>query len=742
MSVLFGKKIFFIITKKVLFSKKSPQELKYVPMNRHDLIRSSSSDKSFHLLYLLSIIFLVTFFFHLISASPTFFQDDSPEAISAAWILGVSHAPSYPLHTLLGACLRWLQVGNPTFSYTFLILLLSSSGSVLISICLWVLLKPIFLSSTQFKHRSWILYLIITYGGFELAFAKSYWSASLSAKGSIYVLQVILAISAFFFALKLAHFPQNNLKHLSNISKLFLGFIFIFSLGFSHHWQSQVLLLPSVFLCFSAFPKKGWRIKGKPGFISLSFCLLVIGFSLYLYLPLRANFHPALNINIPNNWTRFIESITRADARKLESDISNVFSLEKRPGSFGKNALSLVNNISGKALYISNHFIKEISVIPALLCLLGMVFLSIRPRGPLGIFILWALFMSLIANLFYQKLQPVEYWHLDNYLMGNTWCLVILSASGLGWIFYSVGFRVKHCRTKNWILGFGVAFLMCLTFSNSLSTSGMTKEYLYYHYGINILKSLPKNSIYFAETDYDYFSCLYMKFVENKRSDVELVFTPMFKKQWPQEEIKSQYPNLTQKWTNPSSTNTSNSSRELFKVIIESNQTVHPIYFTFSNSIFADMYLKSEPFLMFQPSGLLLELSAKGQKLTCSSHLVILNNFWECSLKPALNNPLPSNVFLLDACAHPYLNTAYYGKARGNMLDWDWCLEKAAQIIQDPIWETQTWKEKGEGDITEGKYLEAVQAFQNSLSITQLIKRPDLAEPIMQELSLINQKHR
>ncbi len=671
------------------------------------------------------------------TANPAFFQDDSPETITASKILGVSHAPSYPLHTLLGACFQWIHLGNPAFSYTFLSLILSSFGSVLVSFCLWMFFNSSRHLPDDNKPREKLLNLLVFFGGSELAFAKSYWSASLSAKGSIYIFQTILTLISIFQLIKFVNAQRESIIPADKSQNYFLGFIYIFVLGFSHHWQSQLLLLPLAIFLIIVMLHRIRLMKRTPSIIFSAASLCVISLSLYLYLPLRANQHPVLNIGIPNNWSRFLESVSRAEARKIESGLPVTIPVDKTTAFLSRLSSSMLSDLNEKTNYIVNHFREELDWVPGSLCLLGIIFIKKLRNIIIVFFVLWTIFTFLLANLFYMRLQPIEYWHLDNYLLGSTWGLVFLSTFGLNWIFrWAVARSAKPNNHFRVFTGF-IVLLLFLTFSNSLKTSNMSKELLYYQYGEYISKSLPKDSIYFAETDYDYFSSLYMKFVLNKRLDTELVFTPFFKKRWLQSEFKSQYPNLPIDRPIITTLNSPGSAPDLFTEVVHTNQNIRPICFTFTNGIFSEFYLKKNHSLKFLPTGLLLQINLKSQ-LLCPSSSSALNDFWDHSLRQALNRPLPMNYFLLNACVHPYLNTAYYWKARGDMSRWDNWLEKAAMTTGDPIWKIQILREKGDGDLAVGKKQEAVQSFNSCVAIAEMFNRQDLAESILKELSIMN----
>src|SRR5580658_7673148 len=60
-----------------------------------------------------------------------------------------------------------------------------------------------------------------------------------------------------------------------------------------------------------------------------------------------------------------------------------------------------------------------------------------------------------------------------------------------------------------------------------------------------ILHSMLKNSFYFAESDYDYFSLLYLTEVEKRRSDVRLLMTSFLEKNYECDLVRRNHPELS-----------------------------------------------------------------------------------------------------------------------------------------------------------------------------------------------------
>jgi hypothetical protein len=239
----------------------------------------------------------------------------------------------------------------------------------------------------------------------------------------------------------------------------------------------------------------------------------------------------------------------------------------------------------------------------------------------------------------------------------------------------------------------------------NLAINDQKERFLYYGYGLNILKSMPKNTLYFAESDYDYFSTLYLKTVLNKRPDIHLFLT-FFIGQPYERILLSKTDNL------PLTQNSLKPKNSVLFDLIENNHSTHAIYSTFPNASFAKMYLKDFKGMRFEPSGMATHIIQNNENTRKESPYQQLDNFWNEYLVSELGNPNSTQGILIQVCANPYLNAAYYDKLRGHFEHWDWYYSKALYLISDTSWLAQTWFDRAEGDEYLGEKTMAGKAYQ------------------------------
>src|SRR5207249_2480718 len=63
---------------------------------------------------------LLAFALYVLTLAPTALRSDSGEFHVMPWVLGIAHAPGYPLLTLLGRLVMFLPIGDPAYRVNLL----------------------------------------------------------------------------------------------------------------------------------------------------------------------------------------------------------------------------------------------------------------------------------------------------------------------------------------------------------------------------------------------------------------------------------------------------------------------------------------------------------------------------------------------------------------------------------------------------------------------------------------------
>lgn len=561
---------------------------------------------------------------------------------------------------------------------------LGSLGACFFALNLWFWLHR----SDVSKHcNPYLLQGACLVTSFVFAFSKSYWSASLSAKGGIYIFQIIL-ILALLLVLQTIFLP-NEERTTPLTKKKFFFPAFLFSIGLLNHWPTQMLILPAglfvgfLYLRFTIM-NKNFNLEIKPSIQIVCFSFLAL--SGYLYLPLRSNLFPHLNFGAPFTLDRFLDSVLRINYFKVETMVS-------APATEFQTLLEKTN-------YLSNSLLSEFNGFFMLFVPIGIYFMLVQERKKSLLFLLGVLMVTLWTNVFYLRVVPIEYWHLNDHLLGANWVLAFCGGYGLANAFISsIQFTAikKHpiLAMTLTLLFFGA--LPFLSLRKCLTINDQSEEFVYRGYGMALLKSMDKDSCYFAESDYDLFSLAYLTEVEGKRLDLHLFWTSMLDRRYESRLIELRYPELD--WDD----SLKNSILKLIRNRI-------PVYCAFSNGPLESLVLDLQIPFYFQPSGLTIHVFPDS-KMDDPGTMNSLDEFWLRYLKATKRSSNPINGLFQELCAHPYIDTARYLKMRGDLTNWDQLYDRALSLIQENQWQADEWSARADGDDLLGNKSKAIGSY-------------------------------
>lgn len=250
-----------------------------------------------------AVFFLLAWGLFLAGASPTLYGGDSGELIASSVGLGISHAPGYALQALAGkslaAAIAW---GSPAYRVNL--------GSGLISA---LTVAGLFLLLRRWTGAA----VIAAFGAFLYAALPLVWDQAQTTE--VFAFNNLLALGLLYAF-------DNAVRGRGNSEAWLLLFSFVLGLGLAHH-HTLILLTPGFALwafvrgrdSSSAFQENvaayivRW-LKRLPRLLAF----LLLGYSLALYLPLRAARHPAVNFGDPHTARRFFDILTRKEFGSLE----------------------------------------------------------------------------------------------------------------------------------------------------------------------------------------------------------------------------------------------------------------------------------------------------------------------------------------------------------------------------------------------------------------------------------------
>ncbi len=497
-------------------------------------------------LFLPAALFLLCFSFYLTRLTPIFMDDDSPETLTAAASLGLQHPPGYALLALSQRLGCLLPLGNIAFRINLGSACLGALNVVLVAwICLG-LLRLLFPapSGRGTVFPAWVCSLT---AALTTAFSRTFWEKSLGAKGFLYLGSSTLGLLMVLCLLN--HLEEMRPQGVGKPSdRWLLMAFFIFGLGFGWHWETHLLFFP-ILLAFG-FPSFGGISLKNLGFNPMvrGAALILTGGSTLLYLPIRARLHPVLDLGAPVNFRLFLADFFRSYTSEHDLGVVSTMAGVLRhtiPWARFTQLIQTILDIQGRS--ILSHLEQESGGAVILLALLGILF-WVQAKEYLALLALITPMILLVSALCSASWIPrcdLSSWYVDNFLLPLNWGFALMAGVGL----FGLGTWWSHwgepSRRGPW-LGACLA-LVALPLPALLSNRPLldfSRQVLRYDYGVNLMKSLPTNSVFFAEADEDYFTFYYLQLVEKKRPDITMIPAFTLFETWGVEQVERFHPDL------------------------------------------------------------------------------------------------------------------------------------------------------------------------------------------------------
>lgn len=448
-------------------------------------------------IYLSLLLAFSSFILYLFTLSPTINFGDSPELISSVYTLGIAHPPGYPLYSLVGKLFTYMPWGDSLAQKVNFASAFFSAASIF--------LIAIIVASSG---KSYSLQGAIISALFLMA-SPTLWSQS--------VISEVYAFNLFLFALLLY---LSFLWWESADKRYLFAAIFIYGLGLANH-HTLVAFIPVLLTFIFLGRRKG--LKGFGQIICL--CILfALGFSVYIYLPLRAMQSPPMNWGDPQTLSRFIDVILRRQFPTIDAPLT-------------------LQTASMQIQYYSKTLIKEFTLIAMPLAMWGCIRTYKLGSAPF-LFLLALFIIHGIGTLF--LINPSKGF---NYANVNVMMLpsYAIFAIWIGWgVKEIVETLSSRCRGKGIALALFIIFSLVAIYKgiDSFQRNDESRNYFAIDYGTNIFSSMDKNGVIFVEADTALFPLWYLQFVEGRRPDVAVLDVDFLMLPWFKGQIKERYKNI------------------------------------------------------------------------------------------------------------------------------------------------------------------------------------------------------
>lgn len=435
-------------------------------------------------------LFLLASAVYICGLSPTIAWRDSAEFIPVVHTLGISHPAGSPTYTLLTKPMTFLPIGSIALRVNMFSALLGALSIALLFALLYELLAG---------SPPWARIGAALSGALFLLLSESFWRFSEVAE--VYTLQNCLLVILMILLLKAR---QARTLLYASASRFYWLFAFLYGLSAGVH-VTMALFAPAFLLFIGLTEPSQFRLK-ELAFLTFFF---VLGFAVFLYLPLRSLSDPVFNWGDPQTWQHFLAHLSdRKDAAVLF-----VFSASK-----------LWHQIR---VYLAN-LANEFFTLGIALGLLGCLYIF-RIDKPLAL-LLGLVFLGNVG--FFIRLWTVAFGFLPSFVIFALWigygvhaCLRVLAT-----LYQRRGPRIPHSVVHACLLG-GIAITLGSMGRHHAAVAMQTSNYSAELYGRQLLAQLPSDAVLFSQDAW--FTLLYLQHVERRRPDLTVllqgaVFFPQY----------------------------------------------------------------------------------------------------------------------------------------------------------------------------------------------------------------------
>lgn len=499
--------------------------------------------KRYSNLILSVLIFIITLVTYLITLAPAVTFTDSGELAAVVSSLGVAHPTGYPLFTILGHLwsLLPLPMDNIVKLNVFSAVAVSSSIVVLFQI---LRLMSLFLLSKNINET-------VSRSSKKLKENKATKEPSASPE----INHSIVDMSSAFFALTFAfssivwaqavtlevyslHFLMVNLTlwaslkgFISEDYKYFLTASLLLGLSFANH-LTTLLIVPIAIYLFFAKKENGFDLT-TTRFKQFLFLLipLLIGLSLYFYLPLRSALTPEFNWGeVHRSFDKFLYHVSGKQYQVWMFSGADAWSenFDKFYSSlpYMLGLVFVVPYMMAVVLFLKKQFTGPWT----LLTVFAPFSLPIFIFSKISRNVLFALLIMIFSGILYSfnySIHDIEPYFYSAYL-------------GI-FLMISLALTVIFNKYKNYVYSILLALIVMLYVNfNDSDASG---DYSVDEYTNILVDNLPQNSIVISsQWDYWCSAFWYKQRIENYRRDVVLLEKELVRRTWYLGQFQRWYP--------------------------------------------------------------------------------------------------------------------------------------------------------------------------------------------------------
>ena len=571
-------------------------------------------------------VFLISWILYLRTMAPTVSFWDCGEFIATSYTLGVPHPPGSPLFILIGRIFSLLPTAaDPALRVNLMSPLAGALANVLVFLIIVELVRLWRGELTSGWDK------LIAYGGavigalafagtdshwFNVAEAEVYAMSTMATAlvvwlifrwarhseepgheryllGIAYIMGLaigvhllnLLALPVIALVIYYRKYPFKWSTFFATTALTLAAFLFIYlgiikglpKLMSATYLDGNVGLFLVALVVLAVFLVAWWAVRNKRQTMAvalMSVALILVGYSSYTMIYIRANQDPAINENDPSTPARFVSYLDREqygahsilDRKGVweESKQNPAARMANQAGSslgfLWKYQIKYMYlryfgwQFLGKTNYTNPRLAEQVDVtqfllLPFLLGLFGMMYHFQRdPKR--GLVILTLFLMTGLAVIFYLNQpdpQPRErdYSYVGSFMAFSMW--IGLGASGiLELIRDSLGKKKEKLAR---LIAYGLTGVLLLgvpiqMIAKNYSTHDRTGNYVAWDYSYNLLQTVEPNGILFTNGDNDTFPLWYLQEVEGIRKDVKVVNLSLLNTHWYIKQLRDYQPQI------------------------------------------------------------------------------------------------------------------------------------------------------------------------------------------------------
>ncbi|UCF80210.1 MAG: DUF2723 domain-containing protein [Acidobacteriota bacterium] len=421
-------------------------------------------------------VFALLLGLYTVTLAPSVEVRDAAELATASYTLGVAHPPGSPLYCLVGKVFSvLLPIGSAAFRYNLFSALCGALAAVGLFLLAW---------------RLGASALAASMGALLLGVSLAFWSSSAGA--GVHTLNTLLLLAALWAFWRLEHEPT---------PKRFACFGLAWGLLLSNHIGFS-LLVPLLWLPVgwrlwkNDSPSRGWQgWKEVLRALGVTAAFLALGLSLYAYLPLRSAADPGLDWGNPETLRNWFEHVTTKQSRE------RWFALAA--GEYADRGWEY--------LRLLRRQVTEAGLALAVLGIVGLRTAAPLLTSALGLVFLWDGFSATFLDTAPLASEPCG--------IPSTLVLAIGAAC------FPLGLRRLAPRLAPY-LGPWQALTLALPLALAvwnLPHADRSENFVVYDNAYEMLHAVEPEGVLLAWNDNHVFPLAYMKLVEQRRPDVQVV---------------------------------------------------------------------------------------------------------------------------------------------------------------------------------------------------------------------------